>query len=279
MPYIPDDPCFENQYAPFLVNAHQAWETTLGSSDTTIAVIDSGIEHEHPDLKQNFRSQPGYDFVDDEPDPSPESPATDFHGTHVAGIIGAVADNGLGIAGLTQSTLIGARVIDESDITSSLQLSKAIRWAVDEGADIINASIVGPPHEQLADAVSYAFDRDVLLVTPVGNGYGEELAYPASYEPCLAVSALDIDETLANYSNKGDGVNLTAPGTDIISTTTSARGDYERLSGTSRASPIVAGAAGLCHTQWELSGSELFSHLERTSLTSVSQLVIKGTVA
>jgi len=262
----PDDPRFGDQYAPQQVNAPAAWDTTLGSSGVTVAVVDTGAQYTHPDLDDNFQADPGYDYVDDDTDPAPDVPSEEYHGTHVAGIAGAAVDNGTGVAGMGNSSLIVGRGLDESGSGSLSDIADAVQWAADQGADVINLSLGGGGYtDTMKNAVSYAQDNGALVVAAAGNAGQQSVDYPAAYSECLAVSALDPDETLASYSNYGDEIELAAPGSDVLSTTTETRGAYERLSGTSMASPAVAGVAGLTLAQWDLANNELRSHLKSTA--------------
>ena len=264
--YTPSDPRFSDQYAPQMVNADDAWDTTLGSLDVTIAVIDTGVQYTHSDLYGNFRSDPGYDFVDDDAGPYPDNKSTEYHGTHVSGIAGAITDNGTGVAGISNSTLINGRALDENGGGSYADVADAIEWAADEGADIINMSLGGGASTTVESAVSYAQNQGSLIVAAAGNGYGASVSYPAAYPECVAVSALDSDATLASYSNVGSQVELCAPGTDVLSTTTNDRGSYEKLSGTSMATPVVSGVAGLALARWDLTNSQVRSHLNQTAV-------------
>ncbi|WP_430506362.1 S8 family serine peptidase [Haloparvum sp. PAK95] len=270
--YTPDDPKFGDQYAPQQVNADDAWDTTLGSGDVTIAVVDTGIQYDHPDLDGNMSdadSNHGYDFVDDDEDPYPDVLSDEYHGTHVAGIAGAETDNGEGIAGTSESAILSCRALDESGSGSFSGIADAIEYATDQGADVINLSLGGSSGSStLKNAVEYAYNNGVYLAAAAGNDgpCSDCVGYPAAYSECVAVSALDADETLASYSSTGSEVELAAPGTDVLSTTTSDRGDYEKLSGTSMATPVVSGVASLALDQWDLSNTDLRNHLNDTAV-------------
>jgi serine protease len=264
--YSPNDPRFDDQYAPQQVESDRAWDTTLGDSSVTIAVVDTGAQYDHPDLQGNFESNPGYDFADDDSDPYPDVPSDEYHGTHVSGCAAAVVDNGTGVAGQGNSSLINGRALDESGRGSTSDIADAVEWAADQGADVINLSLGGGGYSNtMKNAVSYAQNNGSLLVAAAGNSSNSSVDYPAAYSECLAVSAVDDNERLASFSNYGDKVELCAPGVDVLSTTTEARGSYEQLSGTSMASPVAAGVAGLTLAKWDLTNSELRSHLKNTA--------------
>ena len=263
----PNDPQFGSQYAPQQVNADDAWDTTLGDSSVTIAVVDTGAQYDHPDLAGNYASDPGYDFVDADSDPYPDVPSDEYHGTHVSGCAAAVVDNGTGVAGQGNSTLINGRSLDESGSGSTADIADAIQWAADQGADVINLSLGGGGYtDTMKNAVSYADDNGALVVAAAGNDGSSSVSYPAAYSECVAVSAVDSNENLASFSQYGDSVELCAPGVNVLSTTTEARGSYEELSGTSMATPVTSGVAGLTLAAWpDLTNLELRDHLKATA--------------
>ncbi|WP_049997330.1 S8 family serine peptidase [Halococcus sediminicola] len=263
----PNDPRFADQYAPQQVNAPAAWDTTLGDANVTVAVIDTGVQYDHPDLAGNFGSEKGKDFADNDGDPYPDVPADEYHGTHVAGIVASNTDNGTGVAGMGNSTLLSGRALDEGGSGSTADIADAIEWAADQGADVINMSLGGGGYTNtMKNAVSYAQSNGSLVVAAAGNNGTGSVSYPAAYNECLAVSALDSNENLASYSQYGNEIELAAPGSDVLSTTTETRGSYEKLSGTSMATPAVSGVAGLTLAQWNLTNSELRSHLKNTAV-------------
>lgn len=261
----PNDPQYGSQYAPQQVNADAAWDTTLGSSSVTVAVVDTGAQYDHPDLQGNFASNPGYDFVDNDSDPYPDAPADEYHGTHVAGIAGGATDNGTGTSGISNSTLINGRALDETGRGSTADIADAVEWAADQGADVINLSLGGGGYTStMKNAVTYATNQGALVVAAAGNNGTGSVGYPAAYDECLAVSSLDPDESLASYSQYGSDIELAAPGTNVLATLPTD--DYGELSGTSMATPVVAGVAGLALAQWDLNNTELRDHLKATAV-------------
>ena len=270
--YTPDDPQFGDQYAPQQVNADSAWNTTLGSSEVTVSIVDTGLQYDHEDLAgamSDTESNHGQDFVDDDEDPYPDDLSNEYHGTHVGGIAGAVTDNGTGVAGISNSALLSARVLDESGSGSFSDVADGITWSTDNGADVINMSLgASSGSSTLKDAVSYAYDNGVYLAAAAGNDgpCSDCVGYPAAYDECVAVSALDENEDLAGFSSTGPEVELAAPGRSVLSTTTTDRGSYENLSGTSMATPVVSGVAGLALDQWNVTNTELRSHLNDTAV-------------
>ncbi|WP_420828719.1 S8 family serine peptidase [Halomicrobium salinisoli] len=240
----PNDPGFDQQYAPQLVDADDAWDETLGSADVTIAVVDTGVAYDHPDLASGFGSDPGRDFADGDGDPAPDT-GDESHGTHVAGCAAADTDNGVGVAGPSDSGLLAARALDETGRGSLSDIADAIQWAADRGADVINVSLGGDTDTRtMKRAVEYASEQHgALVVCAAGNSGQSGVAYPAAYEECVAVSAVDPNEELADFSNYGAAVELAAPGVNVLSTMPSE--GYGHYSGTSMAAPVVAGVAAL----------------------------------
>ncbi|MFC5367444.1 S8 family serine peptidase [Salinirubrum litoreum] len=262
----PSDPRFGDQYAPQQVNAPAAWDTTLGSASVSIAVVDQGVKYDHEDLSAQFGSDVGQDFVDGDGDPYPDVLADEYHGTHVAGIAAATTDNGVGVSGISNSTILSGRALSESGSGSTADIADAIQWAADQGADVVNLSLGGGGYTStMKNAVSYAVNNGTLPIAANGNDSSGSVSYPAAYSECLAVSALDQNENLATYSNYGPNTDVAAPGTDVLSTwTTSTK--YKRISGTSMATPVVSGVAGLAQAQYDLSPADLRSHLKATAV-------------
>lgn len=259
----PNDPGFDTQQAPQAVDAPAAWETTFGSEDVTVAVVDTGVQYGHPDLAGQFGDTLGTDVVGGDGDPELDT-AEEGHGTHVAGCAAASTDNGTGVAGVSDSRLLSVRVVDESGYATLSAIADGIQWAADQGADILNLSLGGGDAATLANAVDYAADRDVCLFAAAGNT-GESVMYPAAYERCVGVAALDPDENLASFSNRGPNVDVAAPGVNVVSTY--PVDDYRAFSGTSMASPVAAGVAALgLAADPDLSAADLRRRLAETAV-------------
>jgi serine protease len=261
--YVPNDPGYDAQYADQMVNAPTAWERTLGSAGVTIGVVDQGVAYDHPDLRGNVASDPGYDFIDGDTDPYPDT-SSEHHGSHVSGIAAAGIDNGIGVTGIGNSTIVSARALNENGRGSLSAIASGIQYVADRGADVINLSLGGGGGSQTMDnALDYAVNQGALVVAAAGNAGRQGVSYPAANSKCLAVAALDSDGSLARYSNYGETIELAAPGTQVLST---VPGGYGRLSGTSMACPVVAGTAGLALAQWNLTNRELRAHLKNTAV-------------
>jgi thermitase len=237
----PDDPYFGYQWGLVEIDAPQAWEVTTGSPSVRIAILDTGVDLDHPDLVSkivsniNFGSSPTVDDVYG-------------HGTHVAGIAAAITDNGVGVAGLAcNSTIMNVKVLDDTGSGRYSWIASGIIWATDNGADVINLSLGGSAASStLEDAINYAWSKGVVVVAAAGNSGSTTLSYPAYYANCIAVAATDANDALAYFSTYGKWVDVAAPGDGIWSTLND--GSYGYKSGTSMASPYVAGLAALVFT-------------------------------
>jgi len=229
------------------INATGAWDQTKGDSGVIIAVLDTGVELNHPDIRNKIVS-PGRDFVGSGTDASDDH----WHGTHVAGIAAAETNNELGIAGVGWNcTILPAKIIAASGEGDYGALILAIYWAVDQGAKVINLSLGGEARdEDLLAALKYAYEHNVVVVAAAGNEAAPVL-YPAAYDQyCLAVAATDYSDHRADFSNKGPEVDVAAPGVDVLSLyptwdTPEGFAPYVYASGTSMATPHVAGLAAL----------------------------------
>lgn len=258
--WTPNDTYFSSQqWGPQKVQAPAAWDVTRSSSDTWIAIIDTGVQYDHPDLAGKVVR--GYDFVDDDWDPYDGN----GHGTHCAGIAAAVTNNGRGIAGMApNATIYAVRVLNNSGSGTLDDVANGIIHAADSGADVISLSLgasVGAT--TLKNAVDYAWNKGVVVVAAAGNNGTSLPTYPAYYSNAIAVAATDSNDNKASFSNYGSSwVDVAAPGVNIVST---YRGSsYASLSGTSMATPHVAGLAGLLDAQGR-SASQIRAAIENTA--------------
>ncbi len=253
------------QYALDIMDIDQAWLFTEGSPDVTIAIIDTGIDVDHPEFVGRL-SEESYNARTDEI--GLEYVIDDVgHGTGVAGVIGALKDDEFGISGIVQNCellIIKANEEDDPSTTETDEsesflddsINRGIYYAVDHGADVINMSLGGSfANPETKDAVDYARDHDVILVAAAGNEDSDELYYPASFDGVISVSAVDMFRLFDDeYSSYGSEIDVAAPGTDI--TTTYIDQGYISMSGTSLASPQVAGIAGLLISYYPTESSQ-----------------------
>ncbi|HEU4596604.1 MAG TPA: S8 family serine peptidase [Pyrinomonadaceae bacterium] len=252
------------------VRAAAAWQESSGALSTVVAVLDSGIDFEHPDLKNNRwvnrGETPGNGADDDGDGLADDVHGWDWvadsgfvrdeqgHGTSVAGVIAAEGDNGKGVSGVMwRASLMSLRVLDSTGTGDVADAVEAIDYAVAHGASVVNCSWgMDADSRALRDAIERAGRKGVVVVASAGNS-GRDLDaqpyYPASYDlpNLIAVASSDGFDNLAPFSNRGAvSVAVAAPGTDIL--TTQAGGDYRYVSGTSASAPIVTGIVGLIKT-------------------------------
>jgi len=240
----PNDPSWWAQWAPVRIEADYAWNTTIGDSSVLVAVIDTGIDWDHPDLVANYVPL-GYDWVNNGNDTMDDN----GHGTHVAGTIAAVLNNGVGIAGLAQVSIMAEKGLDWDGWGNEVNLANAIIHAVDQGADILSNSWGGYGESMLIyDAVKYAYDHGVLVVAAAGNGATSQKFYPAAYDEVIAVTATDRFDNSAVFTNFGEWVEVAGPGVDVYSTVWDDT--YAYMSGTSMSTPHVSGVAALIWSQF-----------------------------
>ncbi len=280
---IPNDPGIQMQYYLGKVNSFEAWEHLDSTQKVILGVVDTGVYFDHEDLAENIYVNPGEygkdnsgndkqsngiddddnGFVDDwrgwdffsstsetgqDNDPSPGH----IHGTHVAGTAAAIADNGVGIAGVAINTKILAVKIgsDNSFSTSVYNSYEGILYAGIAGADVINCSWGGTNRSEAEqEIISAVEDMGAVVVAAAGNEAQEQGFYPAAYNNVLSIAAVDKNDTKAAFSNYHSSVDVTAPGVDIYSTIPYnpeiQDSSYDYLSGTSMASPVTAGVAAM----------------------------------
>lgn len=243
--FTPNDPYWIDQWGPYVMYMDLAWDASQGSKSVVVGIVDQGVDYKHPDLAANFGSQKGYDFVDDDSDPFPDDPIEETHGTHVSGTVAGVLNNGVGVSGMANITLLSARVLDESGSGTYADVIDGIRWCAQQGVKVVSMSLGGPSGSTtLEEAVNYAYDTmGVLLVAASGNDGMGEVSYPATYAACVAVGALDTTGGRAYFSNYGYALDLIAPGVGVVSTIPNS--SYAYYDGTSMATPHVSGLAAL----------------------------------
>lgn len=241
--FIPNDSYFPYQYGPQKINAPTAWDRTQSNQSIKIAIIDTGVQLNHPDLASKLLT--GYDFVSGDSFPNDGN----GHGTHVAGIAAAITNNQRGIAGVAPlASILPVRVLDNNGTGTLSDIANGIIFAANQGAHVINLSLGSTQGAvTLQNAINYAWNKGSVLVAAAGNSGVNVPNYPAYYSNVIAVASTDSEDRKSSFSNYGSWVQVAAPGTDVLSTYTS--GWYSYLSGTSMASPHVAGIAALLADQ------------------------------
>jgi type VII secretion-associated serine protease mycosin len=235
------DPLLAQQWGIFAIGADRVWTVTTGKG-VTVAVVDSG-SGPHPDLAENLLT--GRSFLSSVETPDGNDIDSSGHGSHVAGIIAAVANNGIGGSGVAPNAkILPIQVLDQAGQGDARDVAAGVRFAADNGARVINLSLGGATESSsLTQAITYANDKGVLVVAAAGNGgAADKPKWPASLDLTLAVTAVDQANNATNFDQRGEYIDLSAPGANVVST---AKGDYVTLSGTSMAAGFVAGAAAL----------------------------------
>jgi thermitase len=260
--FTPNDPMLPDQWGLARVEATLAWGVTHGSSEIRIAILDTGIDAEHGDIRPKVVAARNFTRSRTVSD-------RHGHGTHVAGIAAAVTNNARGIAGLGfNSVLMNGKVLGDDGGGQWSWVASGIIWAADNGARVINMSLGATSHSAaVEDAVNYAWGRGVVLVAAAGNDNSSALFYPAAYANVIAVAATDRNDARATFSNFGAWVDVAAPGVDILSTFPRLRRTdrYSLMSGTSMSSPFVAGLAGLVWTTtWGTSNTAVRDQIQAT---------------
>ena len=285
----PNDPEFPDQYAHQLIQMSEAWDISTGSHDIVVAVLDTGVDVNHPDLKDNIwvnegeipnneidddnngyiDDVSGWNFEEDSNDVIPEFGwyGVEGHGTNVSGVIAGVGDNGIGVCGVNwQSSIMALRL---SIYMTSAEVAEALEYVAANGAHVANMSFgadeFGPDGDPAVKAaIDNAFAHGVLLVASAGNDDTTKPHYPAAYYNVMAVSSTNGEDMKTGHSSFGHWVDIAAPGTDIV--TTDLGDEYIATAGTSFSGPYVAavGALVLAHKP-ELTHVEVRAILENTT--------------
>ncbi len=305
--FVPNDTNYNLLYWTKNINVENAWNLTKGSKNIKIAILDTGVDWNHPDLSENIWNSTdscttsldinnngykgdcrGYDFTDinvtnyinagytlveGEDYNTIDNDPMDFegHGTHVAGIAGAVGNNNLGVVGVCLNCSImpirsGFNIITSSGSSiGSLEVDdvvSAIYYAADNSADVISMSFGGIDSESVRTAIEYAYNKGSILVSSAGNYGSNNKQYPCGYDKVICVASINSDDSASGYSNYGDWVKLAAPGTGILST--NFDDDYTYLSGTSMSAPMVSGIIGLIKSIFDKNQTEILKSLRDT---------------
>jgi thermitase len=224
-------------YGLNLIEAPRAWDRVTAKRDVIVAVIDTGVDYTHPDLAGAVIKGP--DVVNDDDDPMDDQ----GHGTHCAGTVGAAA-NGTGIVGVAHgASILAIKVLNSRGSGNNVDIAAGIDAAVKGGAQVISLSLGGPASRATRDAIRAATEKGVLCVAAAGNENSKRPSFPGAQAEALGVGSSDARDRRSTFSNYGDTIDIAAPGTDIMSL--AIGGGYRKLSGTSMATPHVAGAAAV----------------------------------
>ncbi|MEA5550509.1 S8 family peptidase [Anabaena cylindrica UHCC 0172] len=262
----PNDQYYSKQWNLHKIGVEGAWTRTKGSG-ITVAVIDTGITQVRDLAETKFVK--GYDFVNDKEQAKDDN----GHGTHVAGTVAQSTNNQYGVAGVAyEASLMPLKVLSASGSGTVADIAEAIKFAADNGADVINMSLGGGGASQLMeDAIEYAYKKGVVIIAAAGNESTDGASYPARYLHVIGVSAIGPDGEKASYSNYGAGVDISAPGGSetgtILQETINENGEgvFLGLQGTSMASPHVAGVAALIKAEGVKEPDQILKVLQQSA--------------
>jgi subtilisin family serine protease len=245
---VPNDPLYgTQQYAPQLTGCETTWDTYTGSATTVVAVVDTGINGQHEEI--TGRVLAGFNCVTNAAIAGGANSDDNGHGSHVAGIIGARGNNAMGIAGLAwQAKLLPVKVLDSTGNGTIADITEGILFAANTAnVKVINMSLGGRGYSvSMADAINYAVAaKGITVVVAMGNDGMNAQNYPAAYAGVIAVGSTNGRDTLSSYSTTGNYISVSAPGENICSLSNTSNTGYVYKSGTSMASPFVAGLAAL----------------------------------
>jgi subtilisin family serine protease len=232
------------QWAIAHTKSNLAWGAAKQKRQVKVAVVDTGVDYNHPDLKNRVIKDLGYNFLNNSKDTMDDN----WHGTHVAGIIAADAVNNIGVAGVVGDfnvKIIPIKVLNNKGEGSSDIMAMGIKYAADAGADIINFSVGFDVKDlYISDAIRYARAKGAFVVVSAGNnGINCDVSSPAGDQGAYAVASVNSLNEKSFFSNFGYSVKIAAPGESILSTVPG--GGYDYRNGTSMAAPVVAGVAAM----------------------------------
>lgn len=260
----PNDPRYSSQYGPQIIEAEAGWDITMGNASVIVAIADTGLNFDHEDFQEGTvweNDDPvdgkdndgngfvddyhGWDFIGGDNEPIDRN----GHGSHVAGIAGARLNNGIGIAGLANVTIMPLQVFNSGGGGTWTAIEEAVYYATDNGAALLNYSGGGSGGSSgLRDAVAYAYANGMSVIAAAGNSNRSNPFYPASYDTVIAVSGTDRNDLRYSSSNFGDWIDVAAPGVDVFSCWWNGPTSYNSITGTSMSSPHVAGLAALMYS-------------------------------
>lgn len=281
--HSPDDEFLDLQTHLSVIKAMDAWDVTQGSNDVVIGILDTGVDFEHPDLKENLylnQADPpdgidndgdgfidnyrGWDFAN-----SDNNPTADFspHGTHVTGFSSASTNNDIGIAGTGYKCRYMPIKVFKSENGTFRNGYEAMVYAAEMGCKVLNLSwgAAGMRSQYVQDIINYiVLEKDVVVVAAAGNTEGELDFYPASYDNVLSVTSSNLNDEKSDYASWSRYIDIMAPGYNVFTTKTG--GDYGKTTGTSFSAPQVAGAAALVRSYYpELTAQQVIERLRMAS--------------
>lgn len=264
-----NDPGYKYQwYIPY-TKADKAWSLVNQKREVKVAVLDTGIDYTHPDLRNKVLVDEGYNFVGN----NYNVMDYDGHGTHVSGIIAAEANNSIGLTGVTGNLdvkILPIKVLNADGEGDTISIVKGILYAVDSGADVINLSL-GARYkiDLLAEAIEYAKSKGVFVVTASGNDNENSDNFSPAGDGGYTVAAMNYNYKKASFSDYGNSVKAAAPGVKILST---VPGGYEAWDGTSMAAPVVSGIAAMLKAENpDLTPAQLEAILNSTATDIIYQ--------
>lgn len=286
------------------IDASVAWDTTLGSANIVVAVVDTGVDYYHRDLQGNIWTNDveingldgadddmngfvddkyGYDFEGSGYFPDSDPIDDHGHGTHVAGTIGAKGNNGLDVVGVCWDVkIMPVKFLAANGTGSIVNGELSVEYAIVNGADVISNSWGGGPYAQsMQEMIDFAYSQGIIVVAAAGNANSSSIHYPAGYNHVISVAATDSNDDKASFSNYGDWVNIAAPGVDILSLRANGTSlgtpydDYTTtVSGTSMACPHVSGACATILSVNPLVGPDEMLNILTTHADALSDTTI-----
>jgi thermitase len=239
----PNDPSYASQYHLTKIQANLAWDIHTGGSNATIAIVDTGVDIQHPDLSGKIVA--GYDYVNNDTNADDDQ----GHGTHCAGIATASSNNGINGAGVSWGAkIMPVKVLNSAGSGTTSAIINGVNFAKNNGAHVISMSLGGGAYTQaFQDAITSAWNAGVVVVAAAGNNGNTVVQYPANYANVISVASTTSTDAKSSFSTYGTWVDVAAPGSSIYSTANG--GGMTTMSGTSMATPVVAGLAGLLRTK------------------------------